>query len=140
MGWGASRIVCVVASLLLAVGCGDSNMGTVTGTVKVDGELPESGSIAFFPVDRKSPTTGTSIVNGAYEAKVPIGLSQVQIRVSKKVGEQKLYDTPDSPIQPVLAEVLPPKYNDQTELQIDVKPGENKQDYELDGIKTKKSR
>jgi hypothetical protein len=31
----------------------------------------------------------------------------------------------------LLAEILPAKYNDQTELEFDVKPGKNKQDYQL---------
>ena len=32
---------------------------------------------------------------------------------------------------PIRVEVLPPKYNYQTELLLDVKPGKNQQDYDL---------
>ena len=58
-------------------------------------------------------------------------LNDRRIRVSKVVSQKKLYDTPDSPIKPVLAESLPPKYNDATELTLDVRSGTNAQDYQL---------
>lgn len=51
--------------------------------------------------------------------------------MSKVVGEKKIYDTPDSAVRKVWAEVLPPKYYDNTELRLNVKLGENKQDYAL---------
>jgi hypothetical protein len=118
------------ASLLTVSGCSDPNHGIVSGSVRVDGK-PVDGSISFFPVDGKSSTTGAKIVEGEYTCKVPVGENKVEIRVSKKVGETKLYNTPDSPVQPILAEVLPPKYNDQSELRVDVQSGENTQDYDL---------
>jgi hypothetical protein len=112
-------------------GCGESNIGVVTGTVTVDGAPAQSGSIAFFPVNRKASTAGSEIRDGSYTAKVPLGAAKVEIRVPKVVGQKKLYDTPDSPVKQVLAESLPAKYNDQTGLTLDVQPGKNRQDYEL---------
>ena len=75
--------------------------------------------------------SGGVIKDGQYTATVPLGEMKVQIRANKKVGETRIYNTPDSPIQTILAEVLPPKYNDETELRLDVKPGKNQQDYDL---------
>jgi hypothetical protein len=112
-------------------GCSDSNRATVTGTVTIDGQAVKSGSIAFFPIDEKSPTTGASIADGQYTAQVPLGAAKVQIRVAKKVGEKKLYNTADSPVQPIMKETLPAKYNDDTELQLDVKPGNTVKNFEL---------
>ena len=106
-------------------------MGEVTGTVTVNGEPAQTGSISFFPVDGKSVTTGAVIEAGKYSARVPVGKVKVEIRVSKIVGRKKLYDTPNSPIQPIMQEVLPPKYNDQTELELDVEPGKNEQNYDF---------
>jgi hypothetical protein len=120
-----------VWALLAAVGCEEPTRGVVTGTVTVDGAPAKSGSIAFFPVDGKSSTTGAEIADGQYRAEVPFGQQKVEIRVPKKVGEKKLYDTPDSPIKPILAESLPAKYNDATELTLEVKPGENQKDFQL---------
>jgi hypothetical protein len=116
---------------LACIGCSRSNVGTVTGTVTVDGEPAKVGAISFFAVDNKTPTAGAPIVDGAYTAEVSPGSCRVQVRVSKVVGEKKLYDTPNSPVRKVWGEVLPAKYNDNTELTLDVKLGENKQDYNL---------
>jgi hypothetical protein len=117
--------------MLLQLGCAEPKDGVVSGMVKVDGEPAKSGSIAFFPVSGKGKTAGATIADGAYTAHVPFGEAKVEIRVSKVVGQKKLYDTPDSPTKPLLAEVLPPKYNDQTTLTINVQRGENHQDFDL---------
>ena len=89
------------------------------------------GSIAFFPVDGRSTTSGAEILDGQYTATVPLGASKVEIRVPKVTGQKKLYDTPDSPIKEMMTESLPTKYNDATELTLDVTRGEIRQDYEL---------
>ena len=110
------QLLLVTACLVLA-GCSKSNMGTVSGRVTVDGEPAKVGAIAFFAVDGRAPTAGAPIVDGQYKAQVKPGLCMVQVRVSKVVGRKKLYDTPTSPVREVWAEVLPPKYNDNTQLQ-----------------------
>ncbi len=126
----AGRAAVLVAVILMA-GCGKPTNGVVTGTITVDGAPAKSGSIAFFPVNRKSSTAGAEIVDGQYTANVPLGTAKVEIRVPKVVGQKKLYDTPDSPVQKILAESLPPKFNDETELTLDVEPGENLRDFPL---------
>jgi hypothetical protein len=120
--------LCAVSTI---AGCTESNLGTVSGTVAVDGSPAKSGSIAFFPVNKKLPTAGAEIHDGEYQARVPLGTSKVEIRVSKVVGQRKLYNTPNSPSRPVLEESLPAKYNDETTLTLDVQRGANKQDYQL---------
>jgi hypothetical protein len=89
------------------------------------------GAISFFAVDGRAPTAGAPIVAGQYAAEVKPGLCMVQVRVSKVVGEKKVYDTPNSPTRKIWGEVLPAKYNDNTELRLEVKAGENRQDYAL---------
>lgn len=132
-GIGIEKAVAILL-LMAIVGCGSgtpSNRGQVTGLVTVDGVEPDSGAIAFSPVDGASPTAGGKIVDGKYSVEVPLGLCSVSIRVPKVMGEQKLYDTPDSPVQQVMAESLPPKFNDETELTLEVTPGENSHDFVL---------
>lgn len=122
------------ATLLLLIGvggCNDPNFGLVSGAVTIDGEPAKDGSIAFFPLDGKASTAGGVIADGNYSAKVPVGTLRVEIRVAKVVGEKKLYDAPNSPIQPLLAELLPARYNDASELQIEVAAGSNEHDFEL---------
>ncbi len=129
-----AQVACGVTLLALGAiaGCsGDSTKAKVTGEVTVDGVKPVEGAITFIPVDGMAPVTGTMIENGEYSALVPFGLMKVEIRVPKKVGEKKLYDTPDSDVMPVMAETLPNKYNAETELELDVKPGVNEHNFEL---------
>ena len=117
-------------------GCGDSvPMGEVSGQVTVDGKPANRGSVAFTPVDGAGPSAGAEIHDGKYSAMVFLGKNKVEIRVPKVVGKQKLYDTPDSPVQDLLEEVLPAKYNDQTELEIDVQKGKNPKDWEVSAKK-----
>jgi hypothetical protein len=121
----------LLTGLILIVGCEEPTTGTVTGMVTVDGSPAKNGSIAFFPVDGKSSTAGAEIVDGRYTAQVSFGESKVEIRVPKVLGERKLYDAPNSPMKTVLAESLPARYNDATELTLKVQPGENRKDYQL---------
>jgi hypothetical protein len=126
-GWIALAVIATMS----AAGCEEPTTGVVTGTVTVDGQPAKSGAISFFPVDGRSRTTGAEIIDGQYTAEAPFGVSKVEIRVSTAVGQKKLYDTPDSPMKPILVEALPARYNDRTELTVDVQPGENRQDFTL---------
>jgi hypothetical protein len=127
------QAVLLLSWFVAAAGCGnaDSKRGTVQGTVTVNGKPPAAGAIAFTPVSGAAPTAGGKIVDGKYSAEVPIGLAKVAIRVSKIVGQRKLYDSPDSPVQPLMEESLPPEFNDRTELTLDVKPGVNEHVFHL---------
>jgi hypothetical protein len=121
----------MMAAVLLVGGCDEPTSGVVTGVVAVDGAPAKEGAIAFFPTNGKSRTAGAEIIDGQYTAEVALGPSKVEIRVPKVVGEKKLYDTADSPIKKLMAESLPARYNDETELTIDIQPGENKRDFTL---------
>ncbi|BBO33819.1 hypothetical protein [Lacipirellula parvula] len=126
--WSAPAIV-----LGCAIGCGsqDPNRGEVTGIVTVNGQPAVTGAVAFSPVDGQSPTSGGKIIDGKYTVTASTGTSRVAIRVPKVVGKRKLYNTPDSPEQPLMAETLPPEYNDRTTLTLEVKPGDNEHNFEL---------
>jgi len=127
---GRASLLIILATIIVS-GCDNKNEGTVSGSVTIDGVAPKEGAIDFIPADGQSRTAGTAITDGRYEAHVPVGKMVVEIRVSKIVGQRKLYNTPDSPTQPILEQMLPPKYNSQSELQLDVKPGDNHKDYQL---------
>ncbi len=126
------RWLLLTASILLLTACGDgSNTGEVVGTVSVDGKPAERGSVSFAPLSGEGSTSGAEIRDGKFSAEVALGKNKVEIRVPKVVGKQRLYDTPDSPLQELMEEVLPAKYNDQTELEIDVNQGKNEKNWEL---------
>ena len=128
------RALCLtlVSTLVVTCGCGpESKMASITGNVTINGAPPEKGSISFIPVDGMTPTTGASLEKGKFTSEVPIGESKVEIRVPKVVGKKKLYDTADSPEQEIMEEVLPPKYNESTELRVTAKKGNNEKNFEL---------
>jgi hypothetical protein len=115
------------------VGCSNASPenGLVEGTITINGKRPASGAIAFTPVDGLAPTSGGMIADGKYSVEVALGKSKVAIRVPKVVGERKLYDTRESPVQPVMEESLPAKFNDRTVLTIDVQAGTTAGDFDL---------
>lgn len=120
-----------VVALLLAGCSSPEGVGTVSGEVTFDGQPLKDGVIRFVPSDGKTPTVSCSIVNGRYTGEVPLGPKKVEISASKVVGKRKMYDTPDSPTVDKVAELLPPRYNVQSELSMTVKPGKQEQRYDL---------
>ena len=122
----------LAAGMVAVAGCGaDDGTADVSGTVSFEGKPIENGSINFIATDGKG-TGGGVIKDGKYAAtKVPVGPAKVQISGSKVVGKKKAYNTPDSPMQDITAEMLPKKYNEQTELTFEVKPGKNEKNFEL---------
>ena len=120
-----------VAVCAAALGCSRSDKSVVSGTVNVNGEPAKIGAISFFPVDGRASTAGAPIIDGKYTAEVTPGAYIVQIRVSKIVGEKRIYDTLDSPVKQIWGEALPARFNDATELRLEVMPGENRQNYNL---------
>lgn len=125
------QLVAVLFISCVAVGCSDPTIGTVTGTITVDGEPAETGSVAFIPTDGKGSTAGGKIVDGSYTAVVAVGVSRVEVRVPKIIGEQRLYDTKDSPVAPVWEESLPEKYHNESELTYDVPSGKSEKNFDL---------
>jgi hypothetical protein len=125
--WAA---VALLAGLAVA-GCADRTTAEVSGTITFDGQPVEAGGIAFVPVDGKSPTAGGHIKDGQYKVRVPVGTAKIVINGTKVIGKKKLYDTPDSPEMPLATELLPAKYNEETELRFEVRPGLNEKDFDL---------
>jgi hypothetical protein len=129
--WHFSMLLLLLPLAALA-GCRpDDGMAEVSGTVTVDGAPAESGAMAFFPVSGKGSPSGAPIKEGRYSARVLPGQAKVEVRVPKVVGTQKAYGTSDSPVQQVRTESLPARYNDATELRIEVQPGQNEHNFEL---------
>ncbi|MBN9122996.1 MAG: hypothetical protein J0I06_28310 [Planctomycetes bacterium] len=103
----------------------------MSGTVTYDGKPVEDGHIKFIAADGQG-TADDVIKSGKYTVrKAPVGNTKVSISGVKVTGQKKMYDTPDSPTVPVVAELLPAKYNDKTELTFEVKRGSNEKNWEL---------
>jgi hypothetical protein len=125
-----SALSLVAISSLLILGCGPS-IGVVSGTVTIDGQPVSGGVISYVPADGAAPPATSNIEGGKYEVRTMAGKKFVQISAPHVVGKRKEYEGPDAPLVEITDERLPAKYNSQTELTFEVKPGANKQDWDL---------
>jgi hypothetical protein len=114
-----------LAPILVGVmGCsGSSTTGTVNGTVTLDGNPLQEGTVRFVPIDGKSPTASASVAEGKFTASVPLGEMRVEFSAPKVVGRHKVYETPDSPMVDDVAELIPNRFNVRSELRITVRKG-----------------
>lgn len=128
------NLVCGTIALLSAAalaGCGPA-VGTVSGTVSVDGQPLEKGVISFVPADGKGAPITVDIKGGAYRAEAQVGPKHVQISAPVVTGKRKEYEGPDAPLVEITEESLPPKYNSESELTFEVKRGANTQDWKVE--------
>ena len=133
---------CVLVSAFVIatmVGCGGGpddypDMGTVSGTVTMDGSPVTGASITFTPVDKSNrPSFGYTDEDGYYELKYSSS------RDGAKVGEHTVSISthiPPAPdeegiLQPAQPETIPNKYNSQSELKKTVESGSQTFDFEL---------
>ena len=119
---------CLVS--LPAAGCQDSGpeLGRVTGTATLDGKPLPNATVEFQPGPGGSPSYGTTDENGRYELSYSVGRPGAM--VGKHVVRISTFrqDAPDDEgLRPVIEypELLPPRYNEESELTAEVKPGRN---------------
>lgn len=134
-----SVLWCCVAVSLVAVGCGSETGGrvTVAGKVTLNGAPLETGTISFLPVDGKGATAGATIIKGAYETDIAPGTKKVCI-TAEKVVSQTPRDAADPSGEQVIvtAKIIPPQYNDQTSLVVEVPTsGKRDADFALTGMR-----
>ena len=118
--------------VLTVLGCGESGppMGDVEGTVTIDGAPAAMGSVTFTPTDGVRPSGAGDIKDGKYALKVAVGPCKVQLRVLKKVGEKKAYNTPESPLVPIYDDALGAEFHDKSTLTFDVAAGKATKNWE----------
>lgn len=120
-------LLVVVCSALSVVGCGGSTgpkTYVVKGTVTLDDKPLPTGRINLVPTDGKGASAGTEIRNGKYEVQIVPGQKSVEITSEKVTGKQKAYPgDPKSPEFDIKEQIIPAKYNSNTELKVDVKAG-----------------
>jgi hypothetical protein len=121
---------------LLLAGCGGDGVprAAVSGNVTLDGQPLEEGVILFTPLG-KGPSAGGDIKQGKYQLpqdKGPgPGSYRVEIRAYRATGET-VRDEASGTVEEVKVSIIPPRYNNQSTLAIEVKPaGPNEFDFEL---------
>ena len=120
---------------LLTVGCRDSGpqLGTVSGTITLEGEPLPNAKVLFQPGPGGSPSEGRTDSNGKYELQY--GIDKPGALVGEHVVRITTYqlerETADGPLI-LTKESVPAKYNEQSELTREVKPGHNELNFELE--------
>lgn len=114
-------LLCLVLTGL--VGCGGGKAGPtpvdVKGTVTLDGKPMPDGDIRFV-LEGQAPTV-FPVSNGAYSGKANAGKNRVEVRAYRKAAPSPTALATDDPNARV--NYLPDRYNSQTTLQAEVKPG-----------------
>jgi hypothetical protein len=121
--------------LLAAIGCGGSDRrAEIRGTVLLDGKPLPTGTISFTPTEANpGPSSGGAIVDGEYVVSesqgVTVGTNKVVIRSTQPTGRKTML-RPGEMIDE-WKQIIPPKYNDMSEIVCTVKRGENRIDFDL---------
>jgi hypothetical protein len=127
----------VAAACIAAMACGCGRDGPervkVSGKVSFRGEPLKTGEIRFIPTkDAEGPTEGTLIVDGQYEVSgkggVPVGAHTVVIVAWNRPAPRRDMPSPNAVSagpnnESPRKQLLPAKYNTQSQLEIILKPG-----------------
>jgi hypothetical protein len=125
----------VAAALAISVaGCSSgAEELTVTGKVTLDGAPLKSGQIRFVMADGQGPTAGAVITDGQYSAVLSPGEKTVEIRAAVEGPARAMYG--QAPATPSAnsggGEMIPARYNDQTELKAQVDADHVEHNFEL---------
>jgi len=122
----------LVITLILAAGCGDGKI-TVIGSINYEGQIPESGTIAFIADGGAGTTYGEPYTQGKYNARVPEGTYLVRITGKKMIP----LDTPipgemgRPPMTHREEKIVPDAYGLQSKLQVTVDKSKRIYDFDL---------
>ncbi|WP_020475133.1 hypothetical protein [Zavarzinella formosa] len=133
-------LIISITFFALLAGCGNDQQASVSGKVTYEGQLVESGTISFIPTDKnKGQTAGATITNGSYQIEgnnLPLpGNYRVEITSRQKTGKKIPAGSPSPPGVMIdeTIEGIPAKFNKNSTLQQDLKPGKNTCDFALTG-------
>jgi hypothetical protein len=125
----------MIAALLTAGCARGPERASVTGEVRVGGELLESGSITFVPLGGNGPTAGAPIVKGRYEVGrergVIVGKNRVEVRGDRKTGRRRPHPFNRDEQMDEVVEAVPREYNERSTLDRDVQRGDNEFNFDL---------
>jgi hypothetical protein len=110
---------CIVLSFSL-IGCGGSGLTPVSGVVTLDGQPLAEGTIHFAPADGQSPSQAAVIREGKFTADLVQTKYKVQIFAPKPAKVVAKLDENGPGGGPRMEELLPPRYNVNSELTLDV--------------------
>lgn len=130
-------LVALVAVCITLAGCSGSGRLPLSGEVSFDGVPVERGYVQFTPMaGTTGPTSGADIKEGAYEVAPVRGLFKgsyrVEIQSWKRSGEVSVDPVTGEKFQGGnLVQLLPAKFNKESELTVEIEPGKRTFDFHL---------
>jgi hypothetical protein len=122
-------LVCATLGWVL-VGCQRGpEVGTVKGTITIDGRPVDGGIVRFVPADGNSQPADCVITGGAYTVTMPVGEKNVEIFWAKSASDAPI-DTASQGTEKIV-QMIPAKYNTQTTLTHVIAKGDEQKDFEL---------
>lgn len=132
-----------LTAAVLSIGCGGENADgiqrvAVSGEVTLDGQPLESGYVSFIPKS-DGPSAGGEILSGSYSISKALGPAageyRVEVRSMVPTGRKiPNYDGADGEMMEELYDQIPPKYNTETQLVVEIKSGSaNTHDLKMQG-------
>jgi hypothetical protein len=126
-------LVLGAVAILSTTGCGGrADLGSVTGTITLDGQPLADAIVTFEPGVGGAPSRAITDAKGHYQLRYTREL------LGAKVGEHVVSVStfrsanPDAePPRPAVPEQVPPRFNGDTELRAEVGPGGNRIDFAL---------
>ncbi|HMC10817.1 MAG TPA: hypothetical protein VKH44_05985 [Pirellulaceae bacterium] len=113
-------VLCYLLVICLVSGCGKSSLTPVSGTVTLDGQPLKEGSMHFAAADGQAPTQGAVIADGKFNTELHRTNYKVQIFAPKPSKVVAKLDENGPGGGPRVEELLPPRYNYQSELTLNV--------------------
>jgi hypothetical protein len=112
--------LCFLLFNCLLSSCGGSHLTAVSGIVSLDGQPLKEGSMHFAAVDGQAPTQAAMIADGRFSTELHRTNYKVQIFAPKPSKVVAKLDENGPGGGPRVEELLPPRYNVQTELTLNV--------------------
>ena len=124
-----NRYVVLLSIGCCLLGCGGPQLGYVEGTVRMDGQPVKDATVIFQP-DDGLPSHGETDSQGHYELKFSDKLGAVVGGHTVTVETYRI--STDASGEPVESrEMIPAKYNSETELSREVVAGKQTIDFDL---------
>ncbi len=125
----------------LALGCGNSKVASVSGKITLDGKPLANARITFQPMGGNTAypgggSFGKTDANGEYTLSFIDGkgagviVGNHRVAISCLPEDQKANPADDRPRRTL--DKVPPKYNFDSKLECEVRPGRNRADWPLD--------
>jgi hypothetical protein len=123
----------LIACLLFMSACSSRTSATVHGKVTLDGAPLDEAMISFVPTaGGQRQSAWTTIKSGEYTIAekdgIGIGSFRVEIRALRPTGEKP---NPNEPTMVPSREIIPSRYNSNSELRAEIKPGANTADFAM---------